>query len=72
VLFEFTTRRIAPFSPHAPTSLGAQSFSYDAAGNMTVGLEGRSIAYDGANRPVQVAWRGQTTDYLYGPNGPSG
>lgn len=39
---------------------------------MTVGLEGRPLAHDGANRPVQVAWRGQTTDYLYGPDGPSG
>ncbi len=46
-------------------------FQYDAAGNRTTGPEGRTIAYDGANRPVQVAWRSQTTDYLYGPDGPS-
>jgi uncharacterized protein RhaS with RHS repeats len=53
----------------APTIVGAAVFSYDAAGNMTTGLEGRSIAYDASNRPTQVSWRGATTDYLYGPDG---
>ena len=43
---------------------GQQALQYDAAGNRTTGPEGRTIAYDGANRPVQVAWRSQTTDYL--------
>jgi len=31
--------------PHAPTSVGSATFTYDAAGNMTAGLEGRTIAY---------------------------
>lgn len=50
---------------------GAQTFQYDAAGNMTVGLEGRTIAYDGSNRPSAVTWRGASTRQSYRP-GPSG
>ena len=35
--------------PHAPSSVAGQALHYDANGNMTVGLEGRSIAYDASN-----------------------
>ncbi|MEM7669326.1 MAG: toxin TcdB middle/N-terminal domain-containing protein, partial [Pseudomonadota bacterium] len=55
--------------PHAPSQVGSAVFSYDAAGNMIVGLEGRVITYDAANRPESVTWRGQSSDYVYGPDG---
>jgi RHS repeat-associated protein len=39
--------------PHAVTSVGDTSYTYDAVGNLTAG-GGRSIAYDGLNRPINV------------------
>ena len=36
---------------------------------MTLGLEGRTIAYDASNRPWQVTYRGATTSFKYGPDG---
>jgi RHS repeat-associated protein len=39
--------------PHAVTTAGPRSYSYDAMGNMTH-RNGQTIAYDGANRPTEV------------------
>ena len=36
---------------------------------MTMGLEGRTIAYDASNRPASVGYRGASSSYLYGPTG---
>jgi len=55
--------------PHTPVSVGGTPLSYDANGNMTVGLGGKVIAYDYANRPTSVLFAGQTTAYTYGPDG---
>ena len=54
---------------HAPIQVGAETFTYDAAGNMTTGLGGRTIAYDAANRPVSITDGGVTTTFAYGPDG---
>jgi len=58
--------------PHAPTSVGGHAMSYDAVGNMLSG-RGRSIAWDGENRPDwTTATSGSvsvTVDYAYGPDG---
>jgi YD repeat-containing protein len=58
--------------PHAVTAItkggATESFAYDANGNVTAGL-GRTIAYDGENRPVSVTNGNGTTAYVYGPDG---
>lgn len=55
--------------PHAPTQAGSHSFTYDANGNMLTGLYGKTMAYDGENRPVSVSHQCDTTSYTYGPDG---
>jgi hypothetical protein len=37
------------------------ALTYDAAGNMTTGLDGKVVAYDGENRPVSVTFAGKKT-----------
>jgi len=54
--------------PHAVTSAGANSYQYDANGNMTSGA-GRTITYDSENRPIQVTANSQTTDIVYDGDG---
>ncbi len=55
--------------PHTPVSVGGETLQYDANGNMTRGLGGKIITYDGENRPVSVTYGGQTTSYVYGADG---
>ncbi len=55
--------------PHSPNSVGADTFTYDLNGNMTAGLYGKAMAYDGENRPVSVSLSGATTAFVYGPDG---
>ena len=55
--------------PHSPNSVGNDTFTYDLNGNMTVGLYGKTMAYDGENRPVSVSLSGATTAFVYGPDG---
>src|SRR5690606_35932345 len=38
-------------------------------GNMTRGLDGKVMAYDGENRPLTVSFAGKTTAYVYGADG---
>ena len=59
---------------HAPTTVtpsggAAQTLAYDANGNMTTGLDGKIIEYDGENRPLSVTWLGKKTCYVYGADG---
>lgn len=54
--------------PHAATSVGGQSISYDAAGNTLSGL-GRSFVWDGENRPSSITKAGVTVAFTYGPDG---
>lgn len=54
--------------PHAVTQAGSHIYSYDSNGNMTSGA-GRTIDYDGENRPRSITYNGQTTTFLYGPDG---
>ncbi len=53
--------------PHAPTKAGSWTFAYDANGNMVSG-KGRSLVYDGKDRPISVTMGGVTTQYVYGPD----
>jgi uncharacterized protein RhaS with RHS repeats len=55
--------------PHAPTAVGAQSYGYDANGNLT-SAEGRSYAYDADNRLWQLSQSGaQLKAFGYGADG---
>jgi RHS repeat-associated protein len=40
--------------PHAVFGTGVGSYAYDANGNMVSGPNGRTISYDGDNRPVNI------------------
>jgi hypothetical protein len=54
--------------PHAVSAVGGQPIGYDAAGNMTSGL-GRTLDWDGENRPSAIAKDGRSTGFVYGPDG---
>lgn len=58
---------------HAPRSVtsggSTQNFSYDANGNMTRGLNGKQMTFDGENRVAQVTNAGKVTRYEYGVDG---
>ncbi|WP_306143142.1 RHS repeat-associated core domain-containing protein [Roseibium sp. MMSF_3412] len=54
--------------PHAVTAAGSFSYSYDVKGNLVSG-GGRTITYDGEDRPVSVTFNGQTTSFVYAPDG---
>jgi uncharacterized protein RhaS with RHS repeats len=41
----------------------------DANGNMLTGLGGRTMTYDGENRPLSVTFNGKRTCYVYGADG---
>jgi RHS repeat-associated protein len=55
--------------PHAPTQVGTDVFAYDLNGNMTVGLYGKVMGYDGENRPLSVLYAGNLTSYVYAATG---
>ncbi|WP_306143146.1 RHS repeat domain-containing protein [Roseibium sp. MMSF_3412] len=54
--------------PHAVTQAGGQTYSYDVKGNLVSG-GGRTITYDGEDRPVSITYNGQTTSFVYAPDG---
>jgi len=58
---------------HAPKSVtqsgSTQNFSYDANGNMTTGMGGKQIVYDGENNVIQVTRAGKVTKYEYAADG---
>jgi RHS repeat-associated protein len=63
-----TVARHAP-STVTPVSGTAQTFAYDLNGNMTTGLNGKIMTYDGENRPLSVTLAGTKTCYVYGADG---
>lgn len=48
--------------------MGGQALTYDDAGNMETG-RGRTIKWDGENRPTAITMGGKTTRFTYGPDG---
>ncbi|MEP3893190.1 MAG: RHS repeat-associated core domain-containing protein [Litorimonas sp.] len=54
---------------HAPASVEGQALTYDANGNMTLGLNGKTMTYDGENRPLSVTLGVNTSGYVYGADG---
>ena len=53
--------------PHAVTSAGGATYSYDANGNNTSG-DGRSISYSTFDKPLSISKGGHTTEFEYGPD----
>ncbi|MBI5745736.1 MAG: RHS repeat-associated core domain-containing protein [Nitrospirae bacterium] len=54
--------------PHAVTSAGTNSYSYDANGNMTSNV-GKTISYDFENRPTSITSGTNTTTFVYDGDG---
>ncbi|MDR4493612.1 MAG: hypothetical protein R3B74_04160 [Nitrospirales bacterium] len=54
--------------PHAVSTAGGNTYTYDANGNMKGGA-GRTITYDYENRPVSVTKSGTTTTFVYDGDG---
>lgn len=69
--YAYTNASVAKHAPSTvtPTSGTAQVFSYDANGNMLVGLDGKILAYDCEDRPLSVTYLGKKTCYIYGADG---
>jgi RHS repeat-associated protein len=49
---------------HAVTAAGANTYSYDANGDMVAG-GGRSFSYTPDHRPASITYGGQTTSFVY-------
>ncbi len=54
--------------PHAVTQAGANTYTYDANGNM-IGGAGRSLAYDAENRSISITMGSSTTTMVYDYSG---
>jgi RHS repeat-associated protein len=58
--------------PHAVTSVGPITFTYDANGNMTGG-DGRTVKFDNLDRPIEVQMgsgaNAVTVEFRYAPDG---
>lgn len=58
---------------HAPAEIDQAgtitALTYDANGNMLTGLGGKTMTYDGENRPLSVTLGGSETQYEYGAAG---
>jgi RHS repeat-associated protein len=71
--YAYPTQGSSAFQPHAVSTAGTWSFSYDLNGNqtsrLTSGVADRTIAYDNDNRPTSVTLGSATVTYLYGPDG---
>ncbi len=54
--------------PHAPLTIDGAALSWDAGGNLTNG-RGRTLAWDGENRPATITLAGASVAMTYGPEG---
>jgi YD repeat-containing protein len=55
--------------PHAVTTAGSNSYTYDANGNMLTGAGRTFNSYDFENRPTTITSGGQTTTFTYDGDG---
>lgn len=54
--------------PHAPVTINGEPISWDAGGNLSAG-RGRTLVWDGENRPASITLGGATVAMTYGPDG---
>ena len=67
--YTYPTSGSSSVRPHAVSTAGSNSYTYDANGNMTAGA-GRSFTYNLENKPLTITIGGQTTTFVYdGDNG---
>jgi len=67
--YTYPTSGSSSVRPHAVSTAGSNTYSYDANGNMTAGA-GRSFTYNLENKPLTITIGGQTTTFVYdGDNG---
>ncbi len=59
----------ASVHPHAVTTAGSNSYTYDANGNMLTGAGRTFNSYDFENRPTSITSAGQTTTFVYNGDG---
>ncbi len=52
--------------PHAVTTAGSDTYTYDNVGNMLTG-GGRTVTYNSFRKPTQLTKGGHTTSFEYGP-----
>ncbi|MDK9697047.1 MAG: FG-GAP-like repeat-containing protein [Siculibacillus sp.] len=57
-----------PARPHAPVTVGAEAFAWDAAGNMVSGLS-RTFGWDAENRPATIVKGTTSLALAYAPGG---
>jgi RHS repeat-associated protein len=66
--YAYPTSGSSSVRPHAVSSDGTNTYTYDANGNMILGA-GRIITYDYENRPDSVIKNGVTTTFVYDGDG---
>jgi RHS repeat-associated protein len=63
------SRNVGKAGPHAVLSVdNGGSYTYDSNGNMLTG-GGRTVQYDGFDRPISITMGGVTTTFAYAPDG---
>jgi hypothetical protein len=55
--------------PGVQGRVAGATLNYDAGGNLLSGFGGRTITYDGDNRPSRVTIGGVHKDFVYGVDG---
>lgn len=66
--YSYPASGVGSVRPHAVTTAGANSYSYDANGNMLTGA-GRTINYDAENRPTSITQGSGTITMAYNYKG---
>ncbi len=66
--YTYPASGVSSVHPHAVSSAGGNTYTYDANGNMSSGA-GRIITYDFENRPISVTQGGTTTTFVYDGDG---
>ena len=66
--YAYPTSGSSSVRPHAVSTAGSNSYTYDANGNLTAGA-GRTISYDSEDRPTSITQSGTTTTFVYDGSG---
>ena len=66
--YTYPTSGSTSVRPHAVSTAGSNSYTYDANGNLTVGA-GRTISYDSEDLPTSITQSGMTTTFVYDGGG---
>ena len=66
--YGYPTSGASSVRPHAVTTAGTNSYSYDNNGNMLTGA-GRTLTWNSENKPLTVVQGGTTTTFVYDGDG---